>query len=84
MVSFLQFKKNFGITAEPIKNAINAMTIVMDKLVVNVLRDNNRNMAKRKITISGLKIWFFKMSFLFRKLKKFSLGYNFLKKLFTH
>lgn len=78
------FKKNFGITAEPIKNATNPMAIVTVKLGVSVFNDSIRNIEKRKMTINGLKMWFFKMLFLFKKLKKSAPGYNFLKKLFTH
>lgn len=75
----LSFKKNLGNIVEPMKNAINPIAIVNVKLGDNEFRDNNKNIEKRRITINGLKIWFFRMLLLFKKLKKFSLGYNFLK-----
>ena len=84
MLSVFLFKKNLGSIADPMKNAMNPIAIVRVRLCESEFRDNSRNAEKRKITISGLKIWFFKMLLLFKKLKKFSLGYNFLKKLFTH
>lgn len=79
MASVFPFKKNLGITVEPIKNAINAIAIVMVRLVVSEFNDRSRNIEKRKMTISGLKIWFFRILFLFKNDKKFSPGYNFLK-----
>ena len=73
------FKKNLGSIADPIKKATNPIVIVIVRLGDNVFRDSSKNIEKRKMTIRGLKIWFFRMSFLFKKLKKFSLGYSFLK-----
>lgn len=75
----LPFKKSLGRNAHPMKNAINPIARVIVKLGVSEFKDNSRNIEKRNITIRGLKIWFFKMLFLFKKPKKFSLGYNFLK-----
>ena len=75
----MSFKKNLGSIADPIKNATNPIDIVNVKLGLSEFRDNSRNMENRKMTINGLNMWFFRMSFLFRKPKKFSLGYNFLK-----
>ena len=56
MASVFPFKKNLGITVEPIKNAINAIAIVMVRLVVSEFKDSSKNIEKRKMTISGLKI----------------------------
>ena len=78
------FNKNFGITAAPIKKAINAIASVMNKLSETGFMDNDKNNAKTKRTISGLKICDLRITLLFRKFKKFSLGYNFLKKLLSH
>ena len=77
-------RKYLGRIADPIKNAVNAIINVIVRLWDSLFNESNRNPANKKITISGLKMWFFKMLFLFRKLKKFSPGYNFLKKLLTH
>lgn len=73
------FKKYLGRIAEPKKNPTNAMTNVMTKLVEGLLIDNSKNDANIKSTIKGLKICSFKIMFLFKRLKKFSLGYSLLK-----
>lgn len=82
--SQLLFKKCLGRINDPIKNAINATANVIVRLADNLFSDNKRKRANKKRTIKGLKRWFFKILFLFRMLKKFSLGYSFLKKLLTH
>jgi hypothetical protein len=79
MESVLPFKKNLGMTAEPIRNAINAIAIVIVRLVVSEFKDSSKNIEKRKMTISGLKIWFFRILFLFKNDKKSASGYNPLK-----
>jgi len=72
-----------GIMVDPMKNAMNPISNVITKLVEGGLSDKIKNNANNKRTISGWKIYFFKMTFLFKKDKKFSLGYNPLKKLLT-
>ena len=57
----------------------NAISNVIVKLWDNLFMESNRKIANKNRTINGLKTWFFKMLFLFRKFKKFSGGYNFLK-----
>ena len=81
---FVSFKKNLGNTAAPIKKNKNAIISVIVKLFEIGLNDNAKNAAKTTRTINGLKTWFFKILFFFKKPKKFSLGYNPLKKLLTH
>lgn len=83
-IFLVSFKKYLGITADPIKNPAKANINVMARLVETEFKASNRNIAKIKSTIKGLKMWFLSILFLFKKFKKFSLGYNFLKKLFTH
>lgn len=56
MFSQLSFRKCLGRIADPIKNAINAMSKVIVKLWEGVFSDSMRNPANRKITINGLKI----------------------------
>ena len=73
------FKKYLGSIADPMKNATNAIINVITKLLEGAVIDKSKNIANKNSTIKGLKIWFFKMLFLFKKLKKVSLGYNFLK-----
>ena len=75
----LLFKKYFGKIADPMKNAINPIRIVITKLVDGGFSDNIKKIANRNKTINGLNRWFFKMLFLFKKLKKFSSGYKLLK-----
>lgn len=84
MLSRFLFKKCLGSIVDPIKNAINAIINVIVKLWDNLFKDNIKKPANKKRTINGLKIWLFRILFLFRKFRKFSSGYNFLKKLFTH
>ena len=60
------------------------MNNVIAKLCDGELMDRSKNIANRRRTINGLKIWFFKIEFLFKNPKKFSPGYNFLKQLLTH
>ena len=52
----LPFKKNLGMRVEPMRNEINAIAIVMVRLVVSEFKDSSKNIEKRKMTISGLKI----------------------------
>ena len=73
------FKMYFGRMADPIKKAINPMNNVIIRLSEGLFIDSSKKIANIKSTINGLKIWFFKILFLFKKLKKYSLGYNFLK-----
>lgn len=84
ILSVFLFKRNLGSIDEPIKNATNAIINVIVKLFESVFSDNSKKAENRNITINGLNIWFFNILFLFKKLKKFALGYNPLKKLFTH
>jgi hypothetical protein len=50
------------------------MASVTARLAEGLLMDNNKNNANRKRTMRGLKMWFFRIAFLFKKPKKFSLG----------
>lgn len=59
---------------DPIKKPINPKSKVMVKLVDTELMLNKINTEKRNIKIKGLKSCVFKISYLFKKLKKFSLG----------
>ena len=68
------FIKYLGNIAEPMKNAINPINNVIVRLIEGLFSDNNKNNANKNKTINGLKICFFKIIFLFKKLKKFSLG----------
>ena len=77
--SVLLFKKYLGSIVDPIKKARNAIISVNVRLWDKLFNESNRKIANKKITIKGLNIWFFKILFLFRKFRKFSLGYNFLK-----
>jgi len=61
MFSGLLFKKYLGRIVDPIINAINAIINVIVKLGDNLFKDNNKNTANKKITISGLNKWFFKI-----------------------
>ena len=81
---FLLFNMYLGSIADPIKNAIKAMARVITKLVEGAFSDKIKNIANNKSTINGLNKWFFKMFILFKSPKKFSSGYNPLKKLLTH
>ena len=84
MFSMPSLRKYLGRIADPIKKAVNAIINVIVRLWDSLFKESNKNPANRKMTISGLKMWFFKMLFLFKKPRKFSPGYNFLKKLLTH
>ena len=79
MFSRLLFRKYLGRTAEPIKNARNAIISVSVRLADSLFSDSRRKIANKKITIKGLKMWFLKILFPFRKFRKFSPGYNPLK-----
>ena len=84
MFSVVLFKKYFGSKVDPMKNAANAMINVTTRLFDGAVIDRSRNNANRNSTISGWKRYSFSIMFLFKKLRKFSSGYNFLKKLSTH
>ena len=77
--SRLLFKKYLGKIADPMKNAINPIRSVITKLVDGGVNVNIKKIANRTNTINGLNRWFFNISFLFKKFKKFSLGYKLLK-----
>ena len=77
--SRLLFRKYLGRIVEPIKKAINAIISVTVRLGDSIFNDSNRKMANKKITIKGLNMWLLKILFRFRKLRKFSPGYNPLK-----
>lgn len=79
MLSKLLFKTYLDSSEDPIKKATNPIISVMVRLVEGEFMDNRRNNANRNSTIKGLKIWYFRMVLLFKKSKKFSFGYNFLK-----
>lgn len=84
MTLFMSFKKNLGKILAPMKKNTKAIIRVMVKLYEILLKDNAKNAEKIINTINGLKIWFFMIELFFKKLKKFSPGYNPLKKLLTH
>ena len=68
------FRTCLGTRKAPMKNPINAMSIVMTRLVDGAVTDKSKNNAKSTSTINGLKMWFFSIGLLFRKLRKFSSG----------
>jgi hypothetical protein len=74
MFSRLLFKKYLGSSIDPIMNPANARNNVMTRLVEGLFMDKIKKRANKKSTINGLKICSFNMTFLLRKLKKFSLG----------
>ena len=69
---------------QPIMNPANAIIKVIAKLIEGELIDNSKKSENKNITIIGWKKYLFKIVILFRKLKKFSLGYKLIKKLLTH
>lgn len=54
-MGFDDFKKYFGIIADPIKNPINARIRVITKLLDGRLIDKSKNNANKNKTINGLK-----------------------------
>ena len=74
MFEALLFKKYLGSIADPIANAMNAIINMITRLVDGLFIDKSRKIANNKRTIKGLKMCLFNIMFLFKKLKKFSLG----------
>ena len=60
------------------------MKKLITRLKEGALIDKSKNKENKKSTIRGWKRYFFKITLLFRKLKKFSSGYNLEKKQLTH
>ena len=71
----------FGMMVDAIKNAINPNSNVITRLVEGGFIDKSRNNANINKTINGWKRYSFRIMFLFKKLKKFSLGYKLTKTL---
>lgn len=69
---------------EPIKKLMNAIITVICKSLVTELMAKAKNKENTTKTIRGENISSFNILLLLRNDKKFSPGYNPLKKLFTH
>ena len=74
MMFSLSFKKYLGNIAAPMKKNKNPIINVSVNLKEIGLNDSDKNAAKTTRTMRGLKIWFFKILFFFKKLKKLSPG----------
>lgn len=73
-LSGVLFKRNLGTTTAPMKKAMKAMAIETTRLKVSLFRDNNKKIAKTKITIKGEKIYLLSILFLLMKPRKFLEG----------